>query len=46
MPLKDLVEQGTFREDLYYRLNICKIDVPALRERKEDVLFLEHPKKL
>ncbi len=40
VPLKDLVEQGTFREDLYYRLNICKIDVPALRERKEDVLCL------
>lgn len=40
IPLKKLVEQGTFREDLYYRLNICTIDVPPLRERKEDIYVL------
>ena len=37
VPLRKLVQEGKFREDLYYRLNICSIDVPALRERKEDI---------
>lgn len=40
IPLLKLVETGRFREDLYYRLNICKINVPPLRERKEDVYVL------
>lgn len=40
VPLKKLVDQGQFREDLFYRLNICKIDVPPLRERRDDVISL------
>lgn len=35
--LTDMVTQGTFREDLFYRLNVIRIDVPPLRQRKEDL---------
>jgi len=41
--LKEEIQRGRFREDLYYRLNVIPIHVPALRERKEDtLLFTEH----
>jgi DNA-binding NtrC family response regulator len=38
--LRELVDRGDFREDLYFRLNVVKVEMPALRARREDIVLL------
>ncbi|WFD10777.1 sigma-54 interaction domain-containing protein [Tepidibacter hydrothermalis] len=43
--LKEMVKKGDFREDLYYRLNVLPLKIPALRNRKEDILIIMNEMK-
>ena len=45
-PLEDLIEAGTFRRDLYHRLKVVTIELPSLRERREDIVpLMDHFRK-
>ncbi|MDA7950779.1 MAG: sigma-54 dependent transcriptional regulator [Pirellulaceae bacterium] len=46
-PLKEAIQKGTFREDLYYRLNVVTLDIPPLAQRKEDIIpLVDHFRKM
>ena len=43
-PLSELIEKGTFRHDLFYRLNVLNISIPPLRNRREDIICIAQSK--